>query len=435
VAEITADAVVVGAGVIGSSIALELARAGRDVIVVDRAAGPGQGSTAASSAIIRFNYSTWDGVALSWEAKHCWADWRAHLGAGPDEPLARFHRVGLVMLDAPPVPRERYRPLFDAAGIPYEEWDASTLRARLPMLDPGRFWPPRAVTDEAFWADSAETLGALFTPDAGFVDDPQLAAINLADAARRHGARFQFAADVAGVPRDGARVAGVTLTDGRRIRARVVVNAAGPWSSMFNRLAGIPDDFTIRTRPMRQEVHHLPAPPAFTVGERGTVVADLDLGTYVRAAPGDAMLVGGTEPECDDLQWLDDPDQANPNPTLAVYEAQTTRAARRFPDLRVAGQPRGIAGVYDVADDWTPIYDRTALPGYYVAIGTSGNQFKNAPVAGRLMATLVTACESGHPHDDDAVVYVGPHTGHSIDLGSFSRKRAPLADTSRSVMG
>src|SRR3954469_6701498 len=95
----TADAVVVGAGVIGASVALELARAGRQVVCVDKAGGPGLGSTSASSAIVRFNYSTRDGVALAWEAKHYWESWRDHLAAPSSELLARFRRTGLVMLD------------------------------------------------------------------------------------------------------------------------------------------------------------------------------------------------------------------------------------------------------------------------------------------------------------------------------------------------
>src|SRR2546421_6260521 len=112
----TADVVVVGAGVIGSSIGFELARSGRSVVVVDKAAGRGQGSTSASSAVIRFNYSTWDGVALSWEAKHCWESWREHLGASDSEPLARFHRTGFLMLDAPVVDHADTAALFDRAG-------------------------------------------------------------------------------------------------------------------------------------------------------------------------------------------------------------------------------------------------------------------------------------------------------------------------------
>ena len=88
---------------------------------------------------------------------------------------------------------------------------------------------------------------------------------------------------------------------------------------------------------------------------------------------GDGLLVGGTEPECDDLQWLDDPDAANPNPTQAGFQAQVTRAARRFPDLGVPGKAVGIAGVYDVTEDWTPVYDGTEREGFFVAIGHQPN--------------------------------------------------------------
>src|SRR4051795_12718872 len=120
----TADAVVVGAGVIGASVALELARTGRRVACVDKAAGPGQGSTSASSAIVRFNYSTRDGVALAWESKHCWERWADHLGHVDEAGMAHFRRTGLVMLDVPVAPRAPVLAVFDDVGVPYEEWDA-----------------------------------------------------------------------------------------------------------------------------------------------------------------------------------------------------------------------------------------------------------------------------------------------------------------------
>jgi glycine/D-amino acid oxidase-like deaminating enzyme len=103
--------------------------------------------------------------------------------------------------------------------------------------------------------------------------------------------------------------------------------------------------------------------------------------------------------------------------------------------LSVPFQPKGIAGVYDAASDWTPIYDRTDKPGFYIAIGTSGNQFKNAPVAGRFMATLIDEVEAGRDHDADPVVYTGPHTGLEINLGSFSRRRQLNTDSTGTVLG
>ncbi|MEU4298924.1 oxidoreductase [Kitasatospora aureofaciens] len=428
------DVVVVGAGVIGSAIALELARGGRQVTVVDKAGAVGHGSTSASSAVIRFNYSTFAGVATAWEAQHLWTSWAAHLRLAGHRPLAAFRRTGAVLLDSPTVAPSATAALFDRAGVPYERWDAPTLRRRLPGIDPGRYWPPKPVDDDAFFADPSGELGALFTPDAGYVDDPQLAAQNLADAAAELGARFLFHHTVVAVDRYADRVAGIRLADGTRIAAPVVVNATGPWSGGLNRLAGVGGDFTIGVRPLREEVHQVAAPEG-RPAEPFPLVADLDLGTYIREAPGGHLLVGGTEPDCDPHEWIDDPDGADPRPTVRRFRTQVTRAARRFPAIGVPNRPLGAAGVYDVADDWTPIYDRTGLDGYYVAMGTSGNQFKNAPLVGRFLAALIDAVEAGHDHDGDPVRHHGEHTGNVIDLGAFSRRRPIRSGAARTVMG
>ena len=430
----SADAIVVGAGVMGSAIALELARAGRSVVVVDKSGGAGFGSTSASSAIIRFTYSTFEGVALAWESYHRWLDWPHHLGAADGDGLARFHRVGMVALDVPLMPRHRMTDLLARVGVPYEDWDADEVAQRIPGIDVGSWWPPKPVTSPEFLDGPDGRLGAVFTPDAGYVDDPRLAAANLADAATRAGASFRFRRTVIGAQhRDGAWE--VDLDDGASLRAPVVVNAAGPWSGALNRMVGADSDFTIGLRPLRQEVHVVPAPAPLRDAGTFPALSDMDLGTYSRPAPGGMLLVGGTEPECDPMQWLDEPDDAVPGATTELFEAQVLRAARRYPDLEIPLRPSGIAGVYDVSDDWIPVYDRTSLPGFYVAAGTSGNQFKNAPVVGELMAALIDACESGHDHDAEPVRFDCRATGLQLDLGTFSRRRERNPDSSGTVMG
>ena len=428
------DAVVIGAGVMGCAIALELARHGLRTLNVDAGPAAGAGSTSSSSACIRFHYSTWDAVLLAWEAHALWVDWRRHLGVADDAGTARFLRTGALVLDAPGSNRDIVLPLLGAAGIAYEEWDADTVAARLPGLDTGRYFPPRPVTDERFWTPATGRLGGYFTPDAGFVDDPQLAAHNLMVAAEANGSRFRFRSKVVEVGRDGDRVAGVRLDDGTMVRAPIVVNAAGPYSSGVNALAGVTADMRIGTRPLRQEVHVVEAPPAFRLGSTGTFVTDGDLGTYFRVHLGDTILVGGMEPECDPLVFVDDPDDYVARPTVEVFEAQALRLSRRVPDVAVPPRPVGLAALYDVTDDWVPIYDRSSLDGFYLACGTSGNQFKNAPMVGRLMAALITAVEAGHDHDDGPVTVPCERGPHSINLGHFSRRRHPAA-TSGSVMG
>ncbi|MFG2792846.1 NAD(P)/FAD-dependent oxidoreductase [Streptomyces sp. NPDC048419] len=428
------DAVVIGAGVMGCSLAHALGAGGRRVCVVERGPAAGSGSTSASSAVIRFNYSTWEGVASAWESKHAWEDWRGHLGGGDEAGLARFIRTGGLLLDSPGQDRAKVSALFDRAGVPYDEWDATTIREQLPLLDTGRHHPPKAITDEAFFDEPTGEVRGCWTPDCGFVDDPQLAAHNLMSAAVRHGAAFRFRTAVTGITaRD--RVTGVDLADGTRLSAPVMINAAGPHSGAVNELAGVGADFAVSTRPLRQEVHEVRAPDGLGRDGGGLLVADPDLGTYFRTTPSGGLLVGGTEPECDPLQWLDDPDDYHLHPTKAIYDAQLYRAARRVPSLTVPHTPRGIAGVYDVSDDWIPIYDKTSLPGFYVAIGTSGNQFKNAPVVGLFLTAIIDACENGRDHDSVPVRPRLPRTGHEVDLSHYSRRRRINSDSSFSVMG
>jgi sarcosine oxidase subunit beta len=427
-------AVVIGAGVVGCSIAWALARAGTAVTVIDRAPGPGMGSTSASSAIVRCHYSTYQGVAVSWEAKHGWEDWAAHLGLVDPAGMARYVRTGALVLDTPGYDASRVLAHYDAIGIPYEVLSSQDIRDRFPYLSPARFYPPKRPSDEEFWADPTGEIGGFYTSEGGFVDDPGLAAHNLWAAATAAGATSMFRAEVASVLRADGAVAGVTLVDGRRVDADIVVNAAGPHSAVINALAGVLDDFAVSTRPMRQEVHAVGA-PAELAGGIGPTVGDGDLGTYIRFAPGGSLLVGSQEPACDPLEWLEEADDCDIHPSLAAYERHTLRLARRMPSVTVPNRPVGHAGVYDVTEDWIPIYDKTNLPGYYVAIGTSGNQFKNAPVVGSMVAALVADWLSGGDHDVRAVRWTAPRTGAQVDLGHYSRRRAPNPESSNSVLG
>ena len=70
-----------------------------------------------------------------------------------------------------------------------------------------------------------------------------------------------------------------------------------------------------------------------------------------------------------------------------------------------------------------------------MAVGTSGNQFKNAPLVGHLMAELITACEAGHDHDRNPLEVEGRYTRRLLNLGFFSRRRAINRDSSFSVLG
>src|SRR5262249_5126907 len=138
---------------------------------------------------------------------------------------------------------------------------------------------------------------------------------------------------------------------------------------------------------------------------------------------------------CDEREWVEDPDAFERGVTERQWEAQVFRLARRIPALPIPHERKGVVDLYDVSDDWVPIYDRSSLPGFYMAVGTSGNQFKNAPLVGRLMAELIVRCEDGHAHDEEPVAIRGEHVDVELSAGFYSRRRAVLAGTSGSVLG
>lgn len=429
-----ADAIVIGAGVIGSAVALELARGGRHVVVVDRGPSPGAGSTSASSSIIRFSYSTIDAVLTAWESAAMWNDWQQYLGAADPDGMVRFIRTGMVIFRTPGDNSVRIEQLWDDIGIAYQRWDAAEMRRRMPGVDVGSFFPPKPIDDPAFADDAIAELTAIFEPESGFIDDPGLAARNLAFAARRHGATFRMRTAVTGVEQHAGRVSGVRLDGGEVLRAPVVVNVAGPHSGIVNRMAGVAGGMRIGHRPLRQEVFTVEAPEALTLDAGMPTVADLDIGQYIRPQMGGTWLVGGTEPACDELHWVDDPDDFDEHATVEQFEVTMMRVARRVPQFGVPHRPAGLAALYDVADDWVPFYDKSDLPGFFMACGTSGNQFKNAPMAGRFLTAIIDLEAAGGDHDEQPVQYVGARTGRLIDLGAFSRRRQPAA-TSGTVMG
>jgi sarcosine oxidase subunit beta len=217
---------------------------------------------------------------------------------------------------------------------------------------------------------------------------------------------------VATIDRTDGRVSGVTLSSGQRLSAPIVVNVAGPHSAIVNQLAGVTDDMQIGTRPLRHEVHHVPSPPGVDFEHQGVHVS-----------------------ECDPREWVSDPDDYDETVSHAQWEAQVLRMARRIPSLQIPMDPKGLVSLYDVSDDWIPIYDRSSLPGFYMAVGTSGNQFKNAGVVGHAMAELIQACEAGHDHDRDGLIVRGVYTGLEFDLARFSRRREINSDSSFSVNG
>ena len=225
------------------------------------------------------------------------------------------------------------------------------------------------------------------------------------------------------------------IADGTFVEAPIVVNVAGPHSFVINEMAGVTEDMNIKTRALRHEVHHVAPPESLDFENSGYLVGDDDLGTYFRPEVGNNLLLGSQDPDCDPKEWISDPDDFNRQLTNDQWETQVYRLAKRLPEFGIPNQKKGIVDLYDVSDDWIPIYDRTNLDGFYVAVGTSGNQFKNAPSAAYAITELIKQVEAGHDHDGDPVQITQPRTGLELDMGFFSRNREINKDSSFSVLG
>lgn len=429
-------AIIIGGGVIGCGIALQLLRRGYQTFNVDRNAEVGFGSTVNSCAIVRFSYSTLDSVKLALEGHHYWKNWPAVLGVEDPRGYARFVQTGHLVLKTFPTDRAEMLDLYRKAGVPFEEWTVEQLRERLPIYSTDSFFPPKPVDDPDFQQPPERQLaGAIFCPDGGYVNDPQLATHNLRCAIEAAGGQFLMKREVVAILRRNGRVSGIGLADGSELQADVVVNAAGPHSVIINRMAGVEQTMKVSTRALRREVHHLASPPEFDFGARGICTSDPDLGIYWRPETGNKLGVGSGDPPCDPKTWIDDPRKFDRDIREQQWQTQVFRLAQRVPELRIPNQAQGVVDLYDVSSDWIPIYDKSDLPGFYMAIGSSGHQFKNAGVAGALMAELIDYQESGGDHDAQPFQFKGRFTGLVINTGAYSRRRDPNKASSFSVRG
>jgi len=430
------DMLIIGAGIIGTCLAFDLAKRGYNTLNIDKQSAAGFGSTANTCAVIRTHYSTFQGTALAYENHFYWKNWADYLELNGETDLAQYRETGIVAIKNEDSEIDKFRKHHKALGIPFEDWSPAQLKERLPFLDLRSFWPPKRPDDKDFLNPTGDSIpGAFYVPVGGYINDPTLSVHNVQQAAEAKGAEFLFKEEVCEIRQANDRVCGVALNSGQCLDAPVVINVAGPHSFVINEMAGVTQGMKIHTRALRHEVHYTPAPEGVDYEKSGMLVSDDDVGSYSRPEVGNTLLIGSQDPPCDAQEWVEDPDHYDREVTEQQWKAQVYRVAQRIPGLPIPTHPRGIVDLYDVSDDWIPIYDKSDLPGFYMAVGTSGNQYKNGPVVGQMMAALVDACENGHDHDNDPVTIQGKYTDAILDLGFYSRLREINKDSSFSVLG
>ena len=446
------DVSIIGAGIIGNSIALSLQRKGFQVSVYDSNPSPGFGTTSYSSGICRMYYSLLDSAKLAWEGYHHFENWQDSLKLDSKYDLASLNSCGALIFKSDKSKDfiTKTSKIMREIGIPVEDLDLEETNQKVKLLGMDVYNNYETLNPDnnnfGYTKKNNDIFGSIYMPKSGYVSDPQLAAVNLYQAGELAGVQFNFNSRVNDVVVENEKVKGIELVNKAFIDSPIVINAAGPYSTEINRItyrnSEMESDINIKCKPLRIEVSYtdnlsnmLSSGDNVNIEKDGMVVVDLDLGVYFRPDVGNKFLIGSTEPECDELIWVDDLDKMDDG-ISDQWTNQMYRAALRIPSMPIPSgtNKKFIVSTYDVTDDWTPIYDKSNIKGYYMAIGSSGNQFKNAGAIGPLVADLVEEVENGREHDNDPVKHKLKMIDNEINLGTFSRLRKPM-ETAANVFG
>jgi sarcosine oxidase subunit beta len=356
----TADAVIIGGGVIGASIAFHLAGSGlRRVLVLERKF-IGAGGTGRSVGIIRQLYPTRETSEMVLRSLAVFERFGEAVGGD-----AGFVRSGvLIGVSAAMRPTlERTLALQRGIGIRAEILDPAELDRVEPRIDP-------------------TGLGAvLWEPGSGY-GDPAAVTAGFAAAARRRGAVVEQGVEVISIRHHGGRVVGVDTASGESVDAPVVINAAGLWAPRVARLASIELPIVIGRHP----VFLVTRDPGF--GRPHPVYLDLAGGSYVRPETGGLTITGSLTD--DEAHHPMDPDLLGSEAGFDEAAEVLARTARAIPSLAEARFSRGYAGAFDITPDWMPILDESPVRGFWIATGMSGHGFKLSPAVGEVVAALVT---------------------------------------------
>lgn len=356
----TAGVVIVGGGVIGTSIAFNLAGLGvRNVLLLERNA-LASGGTGHSVGIVRQLYPTPETTRMVVRSLEIFRRFGEAVGGD-----AAYVACGCLIGVGPAM-----RATLEASVTRQR-----TLGVRAEVLAPSDVARVEPRIDPA-------GLGAvLWEPDSGY-GDPTGVTRGFAEGARRRGVTIEQGVGVTAILRRGDRVTGVTTTSGETIDTPVVVNCCGLWSPALARLAGIELPIVVGRHP----VFVVERDAAF--GPPHRVYLDLAGGAYARPETGGLTLTGSLTD--DEAKHPMDPALLGAEVGHAEAEDALERTARAMPRLADARYRRGWAGAFDITPDWMPILDETPLAGFWVAAGMSGHGFKLSPAVGEMMAALIT---------------------------------------------
>jgi sarcosine oxidase subunit beta len=361
----TADVVIVGGGCMGASVAYHLARRGiTDVILLEREAMLGTGSTGRNAGGVRHQFSNEANIRLSLESIALLERFADEVGHPID-----FHQDGYLFLLSSESSVETFRrnvALQRSLGVDVQWLDAREAASLAPGLE------------------TAGIVGATFCGRDG-IADPNGVTMGFARAAQTAGVTIERDVEVTGIDVAGGCVAAVHTSRGT-IATRVAVNAGGPWAGRIGAMAGV----DVPVDPMRRHIFIA----AFDGDAAGAVmpashimVIDFDT-TFYFHREGAGLLFGMGDPA--ETPTFDTTVQWDFLPQVIEV------AVRRVPALANASISHAWAGLYEMSPDANPIIGPAAtVDGFYLINGFSGHGFQHSPAAGRILADVIAGRDPG----------------------------------------
>lgn len=355
----TADIVVIGGGVIGTSIAFHLASKKPGKVVLLERKHLAAGATGTSSGLVRMHYDCPLEAEIARKSFEVFRHFDDFVGGD-----CGFVQTGFVRT--------------------VEPHNLEKLKANVQMLRSLGVDTRLVTGDElceiAPYLNAEDIPYAAFEPNSGYAD-PHLTTMGFANAARQQGAVLLQGREVTGIGRNGHQVTGVQTSEGG-ISAPVVVNAAGPWGGLVAAMVGLKLDVTI--------MHHQVAvveTPDDVLWPHLTVIDRLHQ-TYLRPETGRLTLIGASHDN-----YAIGPEKLDSYSESLTYATQyrvLEHLCARIPRMEDGAARRGHAGIYlNSADKHALLGPVPGIDGFYCAVGFSGHGFKEAPVIGQAMAEWI----------------------------------------------
>jgi sarcosine oxidase subunit beta len=383
-----ADVAIIGGGVVGASVAYHLAARGvRDVLVLERGAAPGAGSTGRATGGFRAQFGTRVNVQLSLLSREKLLRLEAETGVDPC-----FRRAGYLFVAGN---EDEVRGLVAAQAVQHE---CGLAEARAVTVEEVARLNP-ALNPEG-------VAGGVYCPADGFIRPLEMLR-GYTEAAVRLGARFLHGVGVGGVRKGAEGKTGTLLTTAGEVSAGAFVNAAGAWAGEVARVLGT----EVPVTPLRRQV--AVTRPFDLLPEAMPMTVYVGDGFHLRMREGRVLLL-----------WPDDPRAGDPFDTGFDEGWLTTVASKahaRVPCLREAEIDRAAcwAGLYEVSPDRHAILGRApGLEDLYLANGSSGHGVMHAPALGQLLAEIILDGAAHtldvHPLRPSRFAEHQPNTGPSL---------------------